>query len=396
MSIDQKSTNRNPRSTVGTITEVYDYMRLLWARIGVPHCPVCGEVISKQSVQQIADQLMEFESGTRFQVLAPVISKKKGEFVDLFQELAASGYARAIVDGERIQLSDPPKLKKQVKHDISVIIDRLVASDDILGRLTDSLETALRLTNGTVAIDLVDHEGPGAVRTYSENLSCPNNHPLALTEIEPRTFSFNAPFGACPECSGLGTRMSVDPDLVLGDPEASLRDGVLLPWTGTSGLYSYFEKLLAGLGKDLGFSLDTPWSQLDPKVQAAILTGKDFQVSVSWRNRFGREMRYTSGFEGVMPYIERKFAEAESDSQRQRFQGYLREVPCPVCDGTRLKPEVLAVTVDGRSIADVTNLSLDDAYAFMESSGSPSARPTSPRRSSARSGPVSSSCSRSG
>ncbi|MBF4604231.1 excinuclease ABC subunit UvrA [Curtobacterium sp. VKM Ac-2884] len=366
VSIDQKSTNRNPRSTVGTITEVYDYMRLLWARIGVPHCPTCGEVISKQTVQQIADQLMEFESGTRFQVLAPVISKKKGEFVDLFQELAASGYARAIVDGERIQLSDPPKLKKQVKHDISVIVDRLVSNEDILGRLTDSLETALRLTGGTVGIDLVDHDGPGAVRTYSENLSCPNNHPLALTEIEPRTFSFNAPFGACPECSGLGTRMSVDPDLVLGDPDASLRDGVLLPWTGASGLYSYFEKLLAGLGKELGFTLDTPWSQLDASVQAAILTGKDFQVSVSWRNRFGREMRYTSGFEGVMPYIERKFAEAESDSQRQRFQGYLREVPCPVCEGTRLKPEVLAVTVDGRSIADVTDMSLDNAYAFMD------------------------------
>ncbi|UXN25052.1 excinuclease ABC subunit UvrA [Curtobacterium flaccumfaciens] len=366
VSIDQKSTNRNPRSTVGTITEVYDYMRLLWARIGVPHCPTCGEVISKQTVQQIADQLMQFETGTRFQVLAPVISKKKGEFVDLFQELAASGYARAIVDGERIQLSDPPKLKKQVKHDISVIVDRLVASDDILGRLTDSLETALRLTDGTVGIDLVDHEGPGAVRTYSENLSCPNNHPLALTEIEPRTFSFNAPFGACPECSGLGTRMSVDPDLVLGDPEASLRAGVLLPWTGTSGLYSYFEKLLGGLGKELGFSLDTPWNQLDPAVQASILTGKDFQVSVSWRNRFGREMRYTSGFEGVMPYIERKFAEAESDSQRQRFQGYLREVPCPVCEGTRLKPEVLAVTVNDRSIADVTDMSLDNAYSFMD------------------------------
>ncbi|WP_083527864.1 excinuclease ABC subunit UvrA [Curtobacterium ammoniigenes] len=365
VSIDQKSTNRNPRSTVGTITEIYDYMRLLWARIGIPHCPVCGEVISKQSVQQIADQLMRLESGTRFQVLAPIVSQKKGEFVDVFQELAASGYARAVVDGERIQLTDPPRLKKQVKHDIAVIVDRLVAKDDMLGRLTDSLETALRLASGTVTIDFVDAEGPGALRSYSENLSCPNNHPLALTEIEPRTFSFNAPFGACPECSGLGTRMSVDPDLVLGDPDASLREGVLLPWTGTSGLYSYFEKLLEGLAKELGFSMDAPWSELPGSVQASILTGKDFEVSVAWRNRFGREMRYTSGFEGVMPYIERKYAEAESDTQRARFQGYLREIPCPVCDGTRLKPEVLAVSVDDRSIAEICALSIEDAYRFI-------------------------------
>ncbi|WP_184235422.1 excinuclease ABC subunit UvrA [Conyzicola lurida] len=366
VSIDQKSTNRNPRSTVGTITEIYDYMRLLWARIGVPHCPVCGEKIQRQTVQQIADQLMELETGTRYQVLSPIVSQKKGEFVDTFRELAAAGYSRAVVDGDVIQLSDPPTLKKQVKHDISVVVDRLVASDDALTRLTDSLETALRLTDGLVTINLVDETGPDATRTFSEKLSCPNNHPLQLTEIEPRTFSFNAPFGACPECSGLGTRMSVDADLLIADPTVSLADGVILPWAQSGkGLFNYFEKLLLGLSLDLDFSLDTPWGELSKEVQDAILKGNNFEVTVKWKNRFGREMKYSTGFEGVMPYIERKFLEAETDVQRQRFANYLREIPCPVCDGKRLKPEVLAVTVDGQNISDVCELSLADSYAFM-------------------------------
>jgi excinuclease ABC subunit A len=366
VSIDQKSTNRNPRSTVGTITEIYDYMRLLWARIGVAHCPVCGEKIQRQTVQQIADQLMELETGTRYQVLSPIVSQKKGEFVDTFRELAAAGYSRAVVDGEVIQLSDPPTLKKQVKHDISVVVDRLVASDDALTRLTDSLETALRLTDGLVSINLVDETGPDATRTFSEKLSCPNNHPLQLTEIEPRTFSFNAPFGACPECSGLGTRMSVDADLLIADPTVSLADGVILPWAQSGkGLFNYFEKLLLGLSHDLKFSLKTPWGELSREVQDAILKGNNFEVTVKWKNRFGREMKYSTGFEGVMPYIERKFLEAETDVQRQRFANYLREIPCPVCNGKRLKPEVLAVTVDGQNISDVCELSLADSYAFM-------------------------------
>jgi len=367
VSIDQKSTNRNPRSTVGTITEIYDYMRLLWARIGIPHCPICGEKIQRQTVQQIADQLMELENGVRYQVLSPVISQKKGEFVDLFKELAAGGYSRAVVDGDVIQLSEPPVLKKQVKHDISVVIDRLVASDDLLTRLTDSLETALRLTDGLVTINYVDETGPDSFHTYSEKLSCPNNHPVQLTEVEPRTFSFNAPFGACPECSGLGTRMSVDPELVIADPTVSLANGVILPWTNSGkGLFNYFEKLLDGLARDLDFSLKTPWGELSEEVQNAILKGNDFEVSVKWKNRFGREMRYTTGFEGVMPYIERKFAEAETDVQRQRFSSYLREIPCPVCDGKRLKPEVLAVTVNDMSISDACELSLSDSHAFMD------------------------------
>jgi excinuclease ABC subunit A len=368
VSIDQKSTNRNPRSTVGTITEIYDYMRLLWARIGVPHCPVCGERIEKQSVQQIADQLMTLEAGTRYQVVSPVISQKKGEFVDLFKELALSGYSRAIVDGEQIQLSDPPTLKKSFKHDISVVVDRLVAGDDILTRLTDSLETALRLTDGTVAINFVDEQSGGAAwRTFSEKLSCPNDHPIQLTEIEPRTFSFNAPFGACPECSGLGTRMSVDADLLIADDSVSIADGAILPWTSAGkGLFNYFEKLLDGLARDLDFSLDTPWGELREDVREAVLRGNDFQVTVKWKNRYGREMKYSTGFEGVIPYMERKYIEAETDSQRQRVAEYLREIPCPVCDGKRLKPEVLAVTVDGRSISDVCELSLVKAHEFMQ------------------------------
>jgi excinuclease ABC subunit A len=366
VSIDQKSTNRNPRSTVGTITEIYDYLRLLWARIGVPHCAICGEVIQRQTVQQIADQLMEHEDGLRYQVVSPIISQKKGEFVDLFKELASSGYSRAIVDGEIIQLSEPPVLKKQFKHDISVVVDRLVAGPEILGRLTDSLETALRLTDGTVAINYLDKEGDAAWQNFSEKLSCPNGHPVQLTEIEPRTFSFNAPFGACPECSGLGTRMSVDADLLISDPDVSIEDGVILPWANQGkGVFTYFERLLAGLARDLDFSLDTPWGELTDEVQQAILNGNDFEVQVRWRNRYGRDMKYSTGFEGVIPYIERKYIEAETDVQRQRFASYLREVPCPVCDGKRLKPEVLAVTINGSNISDVCELSLTDAHAFM-------------------------------
>ncbi len=368
VSIDQKSTNRNPRSTVGTITEIYDYMRLLWARVGTPHCPECGERIQRQTVQQIADELMTLETGTRFQVLAPVVSQKKGEFVDLFRELAAAGYARAVVDSEAIQLSEPPTLKKQVKHDIAVVVDRLVANDDALTRLTDSLETALRLSDGLVVIDFVDSDGVDGTRTFSERLSCPNRHPLQLTEIEPRTFSFNAPFGACPVCSGLGTRMAVDVDLLIGDPSLSLNDGVILPWNQQGkGLYSYFQKLLGGLGRDLDFSLDTPWGELEESTQRAILHGNDFDVRVKWRNRYGRDVTYSTGFEGVIPYIERKYSEAESDWSQQRFAEYLREVPCSECDGARLKPEVLAVTVYGHSISSVAELSLLDAYAFMQS-----------------------------
>ncbi|WP_314422562.1 excinuclease ABC subunit UvrA [uncultured Microbacterium sp.] len=367
VSIDQKSTNRNPRSTVGTITEIYDYMRLLWARIGIPHCPECGERIQRQTVQQIADQLMSLPERTRYQIVAPIVSQKKGEFVDLFRELGAKGYSRAIVDGDLIQLAEPPTLKKSYKHDIAVVVDRLVAADDILGRVTDSVETALGLAGGVVQVNFVDEEGDDAWQSFSEKLACPNGHALTLTEIEPRTFSFNAPFGACPACSGLGTRMSVDVDLMLGDEELSIREGAIIPWTTQGkGLFQYYERLLEGLAADLKFSLDTPWQDLRVDVQDAILRGDNYKVTVKFKNRYGREMRYASGFEGVVPYIERQYAQAESDTQRARWGEYLREVPCPVCDGNRLKPEVLAVQVHGHSIAEVSHLSLADARAFME------------------------------
>jgi excinuclease ABC subunit A len=366
VSIDQKSTNRNPRSTVGTITEIYDYMRLLWARIGIPHCPECDAAIQSQSVQQIADHLMELEEGTRYLVVAPVVSQKKGEFVDLFAELASAGYARALVDGEQISLTEPPTLKKSFKHDISVIVDRLVAGPDTLGRLTDSLETALKLTAGTVVINYVDGEGDSAWQNFSEKLSCPNGHDIAVTEIEPRTFSFNSPFGACPACSGLGTRMSVDEDLLIGDDELSLADGVIIPWSSQGrSLYNYYEKLLNGLARDLDFDLDTPWRDLPDEIRQAVLTGNDFNVKVRWKNRYGREVAYSSGFEGVIPYIERQYLQAETDVQRARWSEFLREVPCLECSGKRLRPEVLAVRVADRSISDITELSLADAQAFM-------------------------------
>lgn len=367
VSIDQKSTNRNPRSTVGTITEIYDYMRLLWARIGVPHCPQCGEIIQRQTVQQIADQLMELPEKTRYQIVAPVISQKKGEFVDLFRELGAKGYSRAIVDGDLIQLAEPPTLKKTYKHDIAVVIDRLVASPDILSRVTDSVETALGLSDGVVQVNFVDEEGDDAWQSFSERLACPNGHALQLTEIEPRTFSFNAPFGACATCSGLGTRMSVDVDLMLADEALSIREGVLIPWTTQGkGLFQYYERLLEGLASDLDFSLDTPWKDLDDDVQNAVLRGEGYKVTVKWKNRYGREMRYASGFEGVVPYIERQYMSAESDSQRVRWSDFLREVPCAACDGDRLKPEVLAVQVHGESIATASRMSLADARDYFD------------------------------
>ena len=366
VSIDQKSTNRNPRSTVGTITEIWDYMRLLWARIGVPHCPICHEVIASQTVQQIADQLMELPEGTRYQVVSPVVQQKKGEFVDLFKELQAKGYARAVVDGATVQLAEAPALKKSYKHDIAVVVDRLVASPDLLVRLTDSLETALSLTDGTVQVNFVDQEGPTAWRSFSEALSCPNNHPIQLGEVEPRTFSFNAPFGACPECSGIGTRMAVDADLLLGDPSLSIRDGVIVPWTNQGKqLFNYYDRMLSGLARDLGFSLESPWEALPDDVRDAVLHGNNFEVRVKWKNRYGREMSYSQGFEGVIPYLERNWLQAETDVQRARWAEYLREVPCAVCGGKRLKPEVLAVLVDGHSIADVAELSIADAQRFM-------------------------------
>ena len=369
VSIDQKSTNRNPRSTVGTITEIHDYLRLLWARIGVPHCPECGEKIVKQTPQQIVDQILGFDEGTRFQLLAPIVDQKKGEFVDLFRDLVTQGYARAVVDGQTIQLAEAEPLKKTFKHDISVVVDRLVVKDDIIGRLTDSVETALKLANGRILIDFVDRDEKASDRqqVFSERMSCPNEHALTLTEIEPRTFSFNAPFGACPACTGLGTKMSVDAELVIGDPVASILGGAILPWSQTGkGLYPFFLRNLQGLADELEFSLETPWQELDEDIREAVMQGNNFDVKVKWKNRFGRELRYTSGFEGVLRYVERKHMETESDWAREKWAAFLREVPCPACAGARLKPEVLAVKVAEHSIHDVVAMSLGESFAFFD------------------------------
>jgi len=367
VSIDQKSTNRNPRSTVGTITEVHDYLRLLWARIGVPHCAECGEKITKQTIQQIVDQIMQLPAGTKFQVLAQIVDQKKGEFSDLFRDLISQGFARAVVDGEVIQLAEAKPLKKTFKHDISVVVDRLVAKADILQRLTDSVETALKLANGRLTLDLIDAKGDGRFRNFSEKMSCPNEHPLALTEIEPRTFSFNAPFGACPTCSGLGTKMAVDRELVIGDVSESINGGVIRPWsTQGKGLFTYYTRLLSGLSKDMDFSLDTAWQDLPDEIQDAVLYGNNFDVQMKWKNKYGRELRYTTGFEGALNYIERKYLEAENDYGRYRWAEYLRETPCPDCNGARLRPEVLAVTVANTTIADVCFMSLANCLNFFE------------------------------
>jgi excinuclease ABC subunit A len=367
VSIDQKSTNRNPRSTVGTITEIHDYLRLLWARIGIPHCAECGEKITKQTAQQIVDQIMQFKTGTKYQILAQIVDQKKGEFSDLFRELISQGFARAVVDGEVIQLTDAKPLKKTFKHDISVVIDRLVAKDDITQRLTDSVETALKVAYGRLTIDFVDVKGDGKYRNFSEKMSCPNEHTLALTEIEPRTFSFNAPFGACPKCSGLGIKMAVDKELIIGDVSESINGGVIRPWsTQGKGLFTYYTRLLTGLAKDLDFSLNTPWQDLPEEIQDAVLYGNNFEVQMKWKNKYGRELKYTTGFEGALNYIERKYLEADNDWARGKWSEYLRETPCPDCNGARLRPEVLAVKVGNSSIADVCFLSLGESYAFFD------------------------------
>ena len=367
VSIDQKSTSKNPRSTVGTITEIYDYMRLLWARIGHPHCPECGEEITQQTPQQIVDILQEYPERTRLQILAPVVSARKGEFVDLFKDLLTQGYSRARVDGETVQLSDPPKLAKQYKHTIEVVVDRIVIKDGIHQRLTDSIETALKLADGRVLIDFVDREqdDPERTRSFSENLACPNNHPLQIDTIEPRSFSFNSPFGACSACDGIGSRLEVDTELLVPNPDLTLGEGAIAPWSQGKATTEYWLRLLAGLGEELGFDLNTPFKDLPAKTRAAILDGKDYKVEVSYRNRFGRERRYTSGFEGVKAYIKRKHEETESDFARDRYEQYMRQVACPSCGGARLNPTILGVKVGGQSIAEVTELSLADALAFV-------------------------------
>jgi excinuclease ABC subunit A len=364
VSIDQKSTNRNPRSTVGTITEVYDYLRLLFARAGRPHCPKCKKAVSRQSPQQIVDQILTMPAATKFQVLAPVIRERKGEFVDLFAELVTQGYSRARVDGQIISLSEPPKLKKQEKHTIEVVVDRLTAKAESKSRLTDSIETALRLASGVVLLDFVDAKNEEKERTYSEHLACHDCN-LSFEELEPRSFSFNSPFGACPECSGIGTKLEVDEELVIPDDSISINEGAIAPWSG-GHTSEYFMRLLEALAEEVKFSLDNPWKKLSVKAKEAILNGFEYEVHVKYRNRYGRTRNYSSGFEGVIPFIHRKHDETESDYSRDKYESYMREIPCNVCSGARLKPEVLAVTVGDKNISEICELSIADCAEFLK------------------------------
>lgn len=368
VSIDQKSTNHNPRSTVGTITEIYDYLRLLFSRAGTPHCPKCDAVIERQTPQQIVDAVLEQEEKLKFQVLAPVVRKRKGEFVDLFQDLSAQGYSRVRVDGETFQLSDPPKLKKQVKHTIEVVVDRLQVKASQKQRLTDSVETALRLADGLVTIEFVDKEE--LTHTYSEKAACPKGHALTIEEYEPRAFSFNAPFGSCPACDGLGTKLEVDVDLLIPDPDAPAVDAVQ-PWHSSPNS-RYFAKLVEGLGKALGFDPQTPVSKLTKQQREALIHGTETEVRVRYKNRYGRQRNWTAPFEGAVGFLHRKLDTTDSQSQKDRLLQYTRPVPCRTCKGTRLKPEILAVRLASashgeQSIAGLSALSIEDASEFLDS-----------------------------
>jgi len=363
VSIDQKSTNRNPRSTVGTITEVYDYLRLLFARAGRPHCPNCGKAVTRQSPQQIVDQILTMPATTKFQVLAPIVRARKGEFVDLFADLITQGFSRARIDGEVVALTDAPKLKKQEKHTIEVVVDRLTAKVESKTRLTDSIETALRLASGIVLLDFVDAKGAEKERTYSEHLACHDCN-LSFEELEPRSFSFNSPFGACPECSGIGTKLEVDDELIIPDDSISINEGAIAPWSGGQSS-DYFLRLLEALAKDVSFSLDTPWKKISVKARDAIINGYEYEIKMKYKGRYGTK-NYTTGFEGVVPFIHRRHSETDSDYSRDKYEAYMRETPCDVCKGARLKPEVLAVTLGEKNISEITELSIMECAEFLK------------------------------
>ena len=365
VSIDQKSTNRNPRSTVGTITEVYDYLRLLYARAGRPHCPSCGKAIAKQTPQNIVDQILALEEGARFQILAPVVRARKGEFLDLFREFTTQGFSRARVDGVVYPLAEIPKLKKQEKHSIEVVVDRLAVKADAKTRLTDSIETALKLANGLVILDFVDLDAKAAdkERTFSEHMAC-HDCDLSFEEMEPRSFSFNSPFGACPECTGIGTKLEVDEELIIPDDSISIYEGAIAPWSGGQSS-DYFERLLEALSKDITFSLDVPWKKISAKAREAILNGYEYEIKMKYKGRYGTK-NYTTGFEGVIPFIHRRHSETDSDYSRDKYEAYMRQTPCAACNGARLKPEVLAVTLGGKNIAQVCELSIRQCAEFLK------------------------------
>src|SRR5206468_2128455 len=361
ISIDQKSTSRNPRSTVGTITEVYDYLRVLFARVGRPHCFNCGRPIGRQTPEQIVDQVMELPEGTRFQVLAPVVRGRKGEYEKLLQDLARKGYPRARIDGEVRDLAEPIRLPRNYKHTIEVVVDRLVAKPDIRRRVADSIEQALELAEGIASVAVVTHEGHEEVQTFSQKLAC-TYCGLSFDELAPRNFSFNSPYGACPTCDGLGTRLEVDPELVVPEPDRTINEGAIAPWASSS--LEYWYRVLQAVGDAHGFDLDTPWKKLPKKARDILLDGSEESIYVKYKNRYGRQRAYWTTFEGILPNIERRYRETESDAARERLEQFMREIPCRACRGQRLRPETLAVTIGDRNIADVTDLSIRDALAF--------------------------------
>jgi excinuclease ABC subunit A len=370
ISIDQKSASRNPRSTVGTITEIYDYLRLLYARIGQMHCPNCGRPVTRQTPTQIVDRIMELPDGTRFQVLAPVVRGRKGEYEGLLDDLARQGFSRVRVDGQVRDLAErgSTRLARYEQHTIEVVVDRLVRRDNVVRRLTDSLETALRIADGVAEVQIVGGAGAGSngeeVLTFSQHLAC-TYCGLSFEELAPRNFSFNSPYGACPACAGLGTRFEVDPELVVPNPELSLALGAVAPWAGHRG--EYFSRVLAAVADTYGFSMTTPWGKLRKSEQRVVLYGSGNRlVHVQYRNRYGRLRSYHTHFEGVVPWLQRRHREAESDFMREQIEGYMREVPCPACGGSRLKPESLAVTVSGRNIDQLSSLSIREAAAFVD------------------------------
>jgi excinuclease ABC subunit A len=365
ISIDQKSTSKNPRSTVGTITEVYDYLRVLYARIGVPHCPKCGRPIGRQTTDQIVDQILSLPEGSRFQVLAPIIRGRKGEYERLLQDLAQRGFARARIDGQVRELTEKIRLSRYYKHDIEVVVDRLVAKPGIRRRVADSIETALGLSEGgVVAVAVQKEDDSEEVLQFSQQYACVYDG-LSFEEPAPRNFSFNSPYGACPECVGLGTRLEVDPELIVPDPDLSIAGGAVAPWSISRS--DYWQRMLSSVGQAFGFDVTVPWRKLGKRAKEIVLYGSgDEEVFVKYRNRYGRARQYHTTYEGVIPGLERRYSESESDHARSRMEQYMREVPCRTCGGARLKPESLAVTVGGLNIWELTRVSIKQSLAFMD------------------------------
>ncbi len=360
ISIDQKTASRNPRSTVGTVTEIHDYLRLLYARVGTPHCPDDGTPVARQTPQQIVDQVLQLPKGTKFQILAPVVRGRKGEYEELFADLAKQGFSRARVDGEMRELTESIRLDRYYQHSIEVIVDRLVAKPGIERRLTDSMETALNLADGIALVDVTD----GQELTFSQHLACPECG-LSFEDLEPRSFSFNSPYGACVDCSGIGTRFEVDPLLVIPDDDLSVDDGAIAPWAGNRN--RYFHHLLTGVANTLGFDADAPFGALASKHRKALLHGTgQTQVHVSYTNRFGRKREYRTEYEGVIPFLKRRHENAESDSARAYYEEYMREIPCGTCGGARLNPVSLAVEIAGSNIFELSSLPIRETVAALD------------------------------